>query len=181
MKMAKYSTTSTRRIGQAKVSWFDLGPRSPPCLSIILNEERTTKLNLCAVDIPWYGSSEIASPTQTQMHRPIGVLSQIECNLELNDTSILALHQIGAVGCYCAGEVIIYQPTLAFSTGQSFLTAADGYFVSLRRPVSSQSLGLNSDGTVHFNESPTTSRRTKSLIRIHQAKGGVACHSAIGY
>ncbi|KAL3788523.1 hypothetical protein HJC23_006561 [Cyclotella cryptica] len=153
---AKYSTAKNST-SLAKVIWFDLGPRSPPCLSIILNEASTSKLNLCVIDIPWYGSTEIISSKSSLLHRSMGVLSQMNLDHIEEDASILPLPRLGAIGLYHAGKMSVYQPTLSSCSHNEGITSpvmADGYFSSLYRPVSSSSLGLNTDGSVYSDKSP---------------------------
>ena len=94
---AKYSTTSLST-HSARVKWFDAGPRSPPFLSIIVKEGRTTKLNLCAIDIPWYGSTEILDTNSLLRHRSIGIISQTECDFD-TDVHLLTMSQLGAALC----------------------------------------------------------------------------------
>jgi hypothetical protein len=153
----RYSTAKNQA-HEARVSWFDLGPRSPPCLSVIQSYGNTTKLNLCAVDIPWYGSSEVVEPSPTQIHRSIGILAQIESDHLANDASILP--QRGAIGCfYRDGSAFIYQPSLSALSSNANVASVnviDGYFSSLCRPVASQSLGLTTGGNIHVNDRATS-------------------------
>ena len=151
---AKYSTSSIS-VRQAKVSWFDLGPRSPPCISIILNGRNTAKLNLCAIDIPWYGSSEIVSSAPACMHRSIGVLSQIEYEFITDNVDMFTISQLGAIGCYNSGNMYLFQPYLHVDA--LYPNVADGYLSSLCRPVSSESLGINSDGSIWLSGEGLTS------------------------
>ena len=155
---AKYSA-SPILVRQTKVSWFDLGPRSPPCLSIILNEGSTAKLNLCAIDIPWYGSSEIVDPAPTYIYRSIGVLSQIECEFIGDSVDMFTISHLGAIGCYSGGMTSLFQPSL--HGDQSIPNVADGYLSSLCRPVSSESLGINTDGSIWMPGEGSTSVKSE--------------------
>ncbi|KAL3780138.1 hypothetical protein ACHAWO_008198 [Cyclotella atomus] len=152
---ARYSTAKNQA-HEARISWFDLGPRSPPCLCFIQSDGNTTKLNLCALDIPWYGSSEIVESSSTQVHRSIGIVSQIKCDHAANDTSILP--QRGAIGCfYRDGSAFIYQPSLSvLPSSIAAVNVMDEYFSSLCRPIASQSLGLTTGGNIYFDESATS-------------------------
>eukprot|EP00986_Skeletonema_menzelii_P008117 scaffold3342_cov150-Skeletonema_menzelii.AAC.1 len=144
------------------LTWYDLGPRSPPCVAMIFEHEKVSfdsdnitvldrnpvhRLCLCAIDIPWYGSVDIADPEKTQEHRAIGVLCQNDVNATAAMT-ILDSPSTGSIMCYTGGNVLTCKPTLTSPT--SSRVKVDGFFSSLSCPVSSSSLGLDSTGAVYF-------------------------------
>eukprot|EP00956_Cyclotella_meneghiniana_P022269 scaffold41876_cov59-Cyclotella_meneghiniana.AAC.1 len=153
---AKYSTTSLST-HSARVKWFDAGPRSPPFLAISVKERKATKLNLCAIDIPWFGSSEILDTNSRPLHRSIGIISQTECNFD-TDVHLFTMSQLGAVACYNDGKMSIFQPSLSVqsNTSASNTDKVNGYFCSLCCPVSSQSLGIDTDGSTYSDKSPAS-------------------------
>jgi hypothetical protein len=156
------ATQSIFRKPYAKIGWFDLGPRSPPCLTLLFEHEKLsyqncsveliskrcfTRLCLCAVDIP------IEIDVKTAMHRPIGVICQKELNVCSDRVSIANLSAKGCVVCYAAGSILACEPmAIVPSTtddSESNITI-DGYFSSLLRPIASAALGLDSDGSVYL-------------------------------
>ena len=146
---------------KATLTWYDLGPRSPPCVAMIFEHEQVSfgsdsitvldrnpvhRLCLCAIDIPWYGSVDISDPETNQDHRAIGVLCQNDVNLAA--PTILDSPTTGSIVCYTGENFLTCKPTLASST--SSRVKADGFFSSLSCPVSTSSLGLDSTGAVYF-------------------------------
>jgi len=146
---------------KATLTWYDLGPRSPPCVAMIFEHEQVSfgsdsitvldrnpvhRLCLCAIDIPWYGSVDISGPETNQDHRAIGVLCQNDVNLAA--PTILDSPTTGSIVCYTGENFLTCKPTLASST--SSRVKADGFFSSLSCPVSTSSLGLDSTGAVYF-------------------------------
>ncbi|KAL7430349.1 hypothetical protein ACHAXH_002811 [Discostella pseudostelligera] len=145
---------------RTKISWCDLGPRSPPCLTLLFESETHSyqsgsmellsrssfiRLCLCAVDIPWYGSIEMASFEGANFrHRPIGVIAQKELN-DCNGgaVSIVSSTAMGVVMCN-SGRIMEYEPILSMAN-----TVNEDHFSSLLRPVASAALGLDSDGSVY--------------------------------
>ena len=156
------ATTFTNfRKPKATLTWYDLGPRSPPCVAMIFEHEQVSfesgsitvldrnpvhRLCLCAIDIPWYGSVDISDPETNQDHRAIGVLCQNDVNLAT--PTIVDSPTTGSIVCYTGGNFLTCKPTLASST--FYRIRADGFFSSISCPVSSLSLGLDSNGSVYF-------------------------------
>ena len=143
------------------LTWYDLGPRSSPCLAMIFQHEQVSfdtttatvvektavhRLCLCAIDIPWYGSSELVDLETKQDHRAIGVLCQNDVNL--TSPVILDSPTTGSIVCYTGGNFLTFHPTLA--SASSSRIKADGFFSSLSCPVSSSILGLDSNGGVYL-------------------------------
>ena len=133
---------------RAKVTWFDLGPRSPPCLALLFEHEKAsyqissktllsrsplTRICLCAIDIPWYGSIDMISLETKMMHRPIGVLCQSQLNSVRGDVSIMNVNDLGAITCYSKGRFLLHKPALVLPPASlgSDVPESDGYFSSL--------------------------------------------------
>lgn len=148
LAQAKYFVSNDIKVF-GRLSWFDLGPRSPPCLSLLLSNSASgiTRTSLCAIDIPWYGSIDMMSPETSMGHRSMGVLCQNESNNLRGDVKVLGLRPLGAIGCYSAGSLILLRPSIEPTDSSEPMT--DGYFASLSHPVSSVSLGLDNSGSIY--------------------------------
>ena len=68
------------------------------------------------------------------------------------------MSQLGAVACYNDGKMSIFQPSLSVqsNTSASNTYKVNGYFCSLCCPVSSQSLGIDTDGSTYSDKSPAS-------------------------
>ena len=171
----------------AKVGWYDLGPRSPPCLTLLFQHTKLVyqkdgmelvskrgidRLCLCAIDLPWYGSSDMglgamseedgpgetgAGDDKPSRPRAIGVISQRELNMEgssakpNNSGTIVGASSVGCITCYSRRSLLSCKP--AFTSTHTFSDGhpsheVDGYFSSLLRPVASASLGVDTTGSI---------------------------------
>lgn len=154
---------------KATLTWYDLGPGSPPCVAMLFEHEKLSietgsatvvdrtpvhRLCLCAIDIPWYGSAEISDSVNTLDHRAIGVLCQNDVNVTA--PTILDSQTTGSIVFYTGGNFLTCKPSVAFLT--SSRVKADGFFSSLSCPVSSPSLGLDSTGAVYLGNVNTVTK-----------------------
>ncbi|KAL7470716.1 hypothetical protein ACHAXS_010969 [Conticribra weissflogii] len=141
---------------RAKVGWFDLGPRSVPCLSILLEHSNMMRLCLCPIDIPWYGSVEVIGSDAANVYRPIGVLCEYELNPMEGRTELLNLDNLGCIGVSFSGGLVAFKPTLTNLQDKSGLSSSsrnDGYFSRLSLPAASASFGLDNEGCIYHGES----------------------------
>ena len=155
------------------VAWAGGGPRRPPFLVLSLSCERrthcrdgegpadmeredTSRSCLLAFDVPWRGGGDVAPGGEGGRPRPIGVVCESPADgargpggavlIAGSSQSIVRYDGRGGLSALLPTTL---PPTAAAGAGR----AEDDLFASLSRPVSSASLGLDSDGAVHFGDS----------------------------
>ena len=171
------ATQTVFRKPNAEIGWFDLGPRSPPGLTLLFEHEMLsfqrqsnelisrsclTRLCLCAIDIL------VEMDGKNDMPHAIGIICQKELDVDEGDgISIVNISAKSEIVCYSSGSLLKCQPMVRETLyANESNRSIDSYFSSLLRPISSVALGLDSDGSVYHGVLKSAVRADDVMLTV---------------
>jgi hypothetical protein len=175
---------------KSSASWVDLGPRSPPALTLLFEgfEERNRQRHPIyrivkgVLKLSLYGSSVVLSSRGQRKPQLITIVYQNVLPMVRSDKSApFSVSWVGSssfcVPCNIGERIVPFVPSLgglAKKDADNHLqrTCEDAYFNSLSKPVSTTPVGLDSYGNVALGCSQTDVFHDLSQVVSRRSKTG---------